>query len=67
LVPLDGSLLAERALPYAEHLARASGARLLLVRAALAHSLPGTGPLSEGTTARLGDSDRASFPAQSLA
>jgi nucleotide-binding universal stress UspA family protein len=45
LVPLDGSPLAERALPYAEHLARVSGARLLLVRAALAHSLPGTGPL----------------------
>jgi nucleotide-binding universal stress UspA family protein len=45
LVPLDGSLLTERALPYAEHLARASGARLLLVRAALAHSLPCTGPL----------------------
>jgi nucleotide-binding universal stress UspA family protein len=45
LVPLDGSLLAERALPYAEHLAQASGARLLLVRAALAHGLYGRGPL----------------------
>jgi nucleotide-binding universal stress UspA family protein len=45
LVPLDGSPLAERALPYAQHLARASAARLLLVRAALAHHIPGTGRL----------------------
>lgn len=34
LVPLDGSRLAERALPYAETLARSSGAPLLLVEAA---------------------------------
>jgi nucleotide-binding universal stress UspA family protein len=34
LVPLDGSSIAERALPYAEALACAFGARLLLVRAA---------------------------------
>ena len=33
LVPLDGSTLAERALPYAEALARPSGARVVLVRA----------------------------------
>ena len=33
LVPLDGSALAERALPYAEALARPSGARVVLVRA----------------------------------
>jgi nucleotide-binding universal stress UspA family protein len=33
LVPLDGSPLAERALPYAEALARAGGGQLLLVRA----------------------------------
>lgn len=33
LVPLDGSPPAERALPYAEALARASGGRLVLVRA----------------------------------
>src|SRR6188768_1864769 len=33
LVPLDGSGLAERAVPYAERLARATGARLALVRA----------------------------------
>ena len=32
LVPLDGSPLAERALPYAATLARASGGRLILVR-----------------------------------
>lgn len=41
LVPLDGSPLAERALPYAEALARAGGARLILFRAAMAHTLPG--------------------------
>jgi nucleotide-binding universal stress UspA family protein len=34
VVALDGSPLAERALPYAQTLARASGARLILVRAA---------------------------------
>jgi nucleotide-binding universal stress UspA family protein len=33
LVPLDGSALAERALPYAVHLARAAGGRLVLIRA----------------------------------
>ena len=33
LVPLDGSALAERALPYAEALARPGGGRLVLVRA----------------------------------
>jgi nucleotide-binding universal stress UspA family protein len=33
LVPLDGSTLAERALPYAEALARPGGGRLALVRA----------------------------------
>src|SRR5438045_2196060 len=35
LVPLDGSPLAARALPFADHLARASGSRLVLVRAYL--------------------------------
>jgi nucleotide-binding universal stress UspA family protein len=35
LVPLDGSSVAERALPFAQTLAKATGARLLLVRAAL--------------------------------
>lgn len=44
LVPLDGSALAARALPYAVTLARASHARLSLVRAALAHPLPGADP-----------------------
>lgn len=40
LVPLDGSPLAERALPYAEALARASGARLALVWASLVRDRP---------------------------
>ncbi|MBI4492845.1 MAG: universal stress protein [Chloroflexi bacterium] len=44
LVPLDGSRLAERALPYAEALAQASGARLVLVRATLARVFPGIDP-----------------------
>ena len=41
LVPLDGSGLAERALTYATALATASGAQLMLLRAALSHTLPG--------------------------
>jgi nucleotide-binding universal stress UspA family protein len=44
LVPLDGSALAEMALPKATELAEASGATLLLLRAAEAHALPGTDP-----------------------
>jgi hypothetical protein len=39
LVPLDGSALAERALPYAPRLPRLG--KLILVRAALARSRPG--------------------------
>jgi len=41
LVPLDGSGLAERALTYATALATASGAQLVLLRAAMSHTLPG--------------------------
>ncbi len=44
LVPLDGSDLAEHALPHAEALARAAGARLILARAVDVHSFPGTDP-----------------------
>jgi len=40
LVPLDGSDLAARALPYATVLARNNGAQLLLVRAVESHVLP---------------------------
>lgn len=47
LVPLDGSTLAERALPYAESLARSAGARMLLLRAIQAHAFPGTDPADE--------------------
>ena len=43
LVPLDGSSLAERALPFAEVLARASGARLVLPRASLVRHRPEPG------------------------
>ena len=44
LVPLDGSLLAEAALTSAADVARSSGAQLLLIRAAQAHTLPGLDP-----------------------
>jgi nucleotide-binding universal stress UspA family protein len=44
LVPLDGSLLAEAALPRAVELAQNSQARLLLLRAVEAHTLPGADP-----------------------
>lgn len=44
LVPLDGSALAEAALPQAMELATSTGAKLLLVRAAEAHTLPGADP-----------------------
>jgi nucleotide-binding universal stress UspA family protein len=54
LVPLDGSALAERALPYAARLARTAGAKLILVRAAAATPLPGTEPITADRTATLG-------------
>jgi nucleotide-binding universal stress UspA family protein len=44
LVPLDGSALAEAALPKALELAEVSGARVLLLRAAEAKTLPGADP-----------------------
>lgn len=47
LVPLDGSLLGERALPIAAALARATAARLVLVRTAWTDSSPGTDPADE--------------------
>jgi nucleotide-binding universal stress UspA family protein len=40
LVPLDGSALAEQALPYAEALARSGDARIVLVRVAPGATLP---------------------------
>ena len=44
LVPLDGSALAEAALPKALEMVESSGAKLLLIRAAEAHTLPGVDP-----------------------
>jgi nucleotide-binding universal stress UspA family protein len=44
LLPLDGSSLAERALRYAAVLARRCEARVVLVQAVQAHTLPGTDP-----------------------
>ena len=44
LVPLDGSALAEAALPKAVEMAESTGAKLLLIRAAEAHTLPGVDP-----------------------
>ena len=40
MVPLDGSALAERALPLAEALAARGGGRLILMRAVVAHPFP---------------------------
>ena len=45
LVPLDGSPLAEGALPRAAEIAGASGARVILLRAAHAHAYPGADPI----------------------
>ena len=45
LVPLDGSRLAEQAVPYAMRLARSTGARLVLVEATLTEPLPGQSEL----------------------
>ena len=41
LVPLDGSEVAESILPYAEGLASTHKAKIVLLRVALAHVLPG--------------------------
>jgi nucleotide-binding universal stress UspA family protein len=46
VVPLDGSITAEGALSRATEIARSTGARLVLVRAAQAHSFPGADPIS---------------------
>jgi nucleotide-binding universal stress UspA family protein len=45
LVPLDGSTLAESALPRAAEIAATAGARVVLVRAVLAHTFPGGDPI----------------------
>jgi nucleotide-binding universal stress UspA family protein len=54
LVPLDGSLVSEAALPYAQALAARTGAQLTLIRAAHGGSLthPGASPLRA-----IGDAD----------
>ncbi len=41
LVPLDGSEIAESILPYVEDLAATHKAKIVLLRVALAHTLPG--------------------------
>lgn len=41
LVPLDGSELAEKVLPHARELAKVLGSKLILVRVAFVHQLPG--------------------------
>jgi nucleotide-binding universal stress UspA family protein len=51
LVPLDGSPLAERALPHAEALATATGARLALIRAVQHHAFLGVDTPAERVTA----------------
>jgi nucleotide-binding universal stress UspA family protein len=44
LIPLDGSALAEAVLPRAVELARDSGAKVELLRAVEAHTIPGVDP-----------------------
>lgn len=51
LVPLDGSPLAERALPHAEALATATGARIALIRAAHQQTFLGVDTPAERMTA----------------
>lgn len=51
LVPLDGSEVAERALPFAEALARAGDDRILLVRAVLVRDGPGIDEAGEQAAA----------------
>lgn len=45
VVPLDGSELAEAILPKVEDLARLHGSEVILLRVALAHTLPGADPI----------------------
>jgi nucleotide-binding universal stress UspA family protein len=47
LVPLDGSPLSERSLPYATAVSRAFDARLVLMIAAYVSDIPGHGPWSD--------------------
>jgi nucleotide-binding universal stress UspA family protein len=51
LVPLDGSPMAEQALPIAEQLARVGSGRLTLVRAVRAFTFPGVDARNAQTTA----------------
>jgi len=54
LLPLDGSMLAERALPYAAAIARQSNARAVLVQAAEAHPFLGV-DLTDAQVAAVND------------
>ena len=63
LLPLDSSSLAERALIYAAALARRSGARIVLVEAVQAHTLPGV----DSGSAQRQITDRAEAYLSSLA
>src|SRR6185437_5734668 len=56
LVPLDGSNLAERALPYARVLAVASGAKLVLLRALEPSSISGP-PVAEDGDKPMADAE----------
>ena len=63
LLPLDGSRLSERALPYARALARRADARIMLVRAAHAHTVPGADP----SKAQIEVTSRAEHETQAVA
>lgn len=57
LVPLDGSELAERALPYAERLAGKAGRKVILVRSVHVRTLPGRDP-SDAQVKAIDDAER---------
>ena len=63
LLPLDGSSLGERALPHAAALAASAGARLILVRAAQAHTILDV----DETDAQLGVISRAEHDLEATA
>jgi nucleotide-binding universal stress UspA family protein len=66
LLPLDGSPLSERALPYAVSLASATAARLILMHAAVPPTIPKALPFDVETFARQVRAGQTTVPATAL-
>ena len=66
LLPLDGSQLAERALPYAVRLAAMTGARLILMHAAVPSVIPKAPSFSVEAFARKLKAGETAMPASAL-